>query len=507
MTFDYLNKQIEKKGLRHNQILQIGVPGADIKTGRLTIFQLGLTKWKEMVYKPLQELVLTQLLAQFHADRLGESSMMGTVQRMLESFVKMHSFEKHPENMLSSYVSGFETEFLRVCRLSVPTVQCHFSFSVLSSTMPGGRSSPRSNLTYGCFYHSLQATDEFYQREAGELVAVLDCSSYMIKAESRITEEIRRGETVLNPSTRPKLAAVLADRLVKAHIPMMRAECRGLLNRQQVSDLSRMYRLLSRVDGGLVTMLEVLEAEIKSDGLKRIGAVTGSASSYATMYVDALVGLHCHYTTLIRNAFDEDPAFVGALDKACRSVLNSRPKAGLESQAPMLLAKYCDGCLKKSAKSGSDIELEGVFTKVITLFSYVDDKDLFQKFYSKHLAKRLIHFTSLSDEAESLMISKLKQVCGYDYTSKLQQMFTDMQLSAGVSAKFGQTEMGGLVIKQTGFKALVLQSGAWPLGGSPSVPFTAPSELAKCMTYFDMFYDSCVYFILCFVLPFLQKSE
>ena len=44
----------------------------------------------------------------------------------------------------------------------------------------------------------------------------------------------------------------------------------------------------------------------------------------------------------------------------------------------------------------------------ILVFKYVDEKDVFQKFYSKMLAKRLIHGLSVSDDAESGMISRLK---------------------------------------------------------------------------------------------------
>ena|SRR6185437_16352834 len=44
----------------------------------------------------------------------------------------------------------------------------------------------------------------------------------------------------------------------------------------------------------------------------------------------------------------------------------------------------------------------------MTVFKYVEDKDVFQKFYSKMLAKRLVNGTSASEDAESSMISKLK---------------------------------------------------------------------------------------------------
>lgn len=42
------------------------------------------------------------------------------------------------------------------------------------------------------------------------------------------------------------------------------------------------------------------------------------------------------------------------------------------------------------------------------VFKYIDDKDVFQKFYSKMFAKRLVNQASASDDAESSMISKLK---------------------------------------------------------------------------------------------------
>lgn len=42
------------------------------------------------------------------------------------------------------------------------------------------------------------------------------------------------------------------------------------------------------------------------------------------------------------------------------------------------------------------------------VFKYIEDKDVFQKFYSKMLAKRLVQHMSTSDDAEASMISKLK---------------------------------------------------------------------------------------------------
>ena len=46
----------------------------------------------------------------------------------------------------------------------------------------------------------------------------------------------------------------------------------------------------------------------------------------------------------------------------------------------------------------------------MVIFKYVEDKDVFQKFYSKMLAKRLVQQNSASDDAEATVISKLR-VC------------------------------------------------------------------------------------------------
>lgn len=44
----------------------------------------------------------------------------------------------------------------------------------------------------------------------------------------------------------------------------------------------------------------------------------------------------------------------------------------------------------------------------MVVFKYIEDKDVFQKFYSRMLAKRLVYQNSASDDAEASMISKLK---------------------------------------------------------------------------------------------------
>lgn len=49
------------------------------------------------------------------------------------------------------------------------------------------------------------------------------------------------------------------------------------------------------------------------------------------------------------------------------------------------------------------------------VFKYIEDKDVFQKFYANMLAKRLVQHNSASDDAEASMISKLKVSLYIDY--------------------------------------------------------------------------------------------
>ncbi|CAG8743883.1 5619_t:CDS:2, partial [Gigaspora rosea] len=59
----------------------------------------------------------------------------------------------------------------------------------------------------------------------------------------------------------------------------------------------------------------------------------------------------------------------------------------------------------------------------------VKNKEIFLNFFLKLFAKCLINKTSQSEYTENSLISKLKETCGIEYTSKLQRMLNDMELS------------------------------------------------------------------------------
>jgi len=123
----------------------------------------------------------------------------------------------------------------------------------------------------------------------------------------------------------------------------------------------------------------------------------------------------------------------------------------------------------------------------MVVFKYLEDKDVFQKFYSKMLANRLVTHMSASDEAESSMIGKLKHACGFEYTSKLQRMYQDIGLSKDLNDEF----KGWLVTKNEtlplDFQIQVLSSGSWPF--TQCGEFSLPSELEHSVNKFNEFYN------------------
>lgn len=92
-------------------------------------------------------------------------------------------------------------------------------------------------------------------------------------------------------------------------------------------------------------------------------------------------------------------------------------------------------------------------------------KDVFEAFYKKDLAKRLLLGKSASIDAEKSMINKLKAECGHQFTSAMEGMFRDMEVSKDLMAGF-KTFVTARAGHGRDATAAASSSGAMRLGGN-----------------------------------------
>ena len=59
------------------------------------------------------------------------------------------------------------------------------------------------------------------------------------------------------------------------------------------------------------------------------------------------------------------------------------------------------------------IQAEAMLEKVIVIFRYLQDKDVFENFYKSHLSKRLLGGRSVSDEVRLVKTMYTMYVCMY----------------------------------------------------------------------------------------------
>ena len=95
-----------------------------------------------------------------------------------------------------------------------------------------------------------------------------------------------------------------------------------------------------------------------------------------------------------------------------------------------LMASFRDRILKKFGERLSDDEVEVLLTKMVELFPFLSDRDLFAEINRNQLSKRVLYETSASEEAKKSMIAKLRRKCGAQYTCKLEGMITDLSLAS-----------------------------------------------------------------------------
>lgn len=349
---------------------------------------------------------------------------------------------------------------------------------------------------------------DYYRRRANELIQQTDITGYMFVIADWITAETNRAQTYLHNISHAQVNTILEDTLIRDFAEQMVAELPRYLSSGMTREISILYSLMKRINN-VQLMADMFGEFTKTNGL---AAIAGLTDDDPDKFMAAVLGVYSDSHSILRDYFKCDMLFIEAFDKAHREFINTN-QITTSTKRPgamaNILGKFTDAVLRGSAKLTANTTLSANSTRntveagqsreddvenhldnIINIFKYLEDKDIYQKFYSKYLAKRLITGKIISEDAENSMISKLKSLCGMEFTSRFQTMTKDLTASRELSAKYksSQSVKSSLV---SGFDILVLTSGNWPIQASPRTnDILLPSELQKYADSFAAFYHS-----------------
>ncbi|KAM3967693.1 cullin 4 [Aphomia sociella] len=323
----------------------------------------------------------------------------------------------------------------------------------------------------------LQATERLYAAEGQRLMRELAVPQYLAHVEKRLREENERLLHYLDPSTKWQLIHTVERQLLSEHLSgILSKGLEILMDGPRLSDLTTLYNLFSRVKDGLSELCNHFNAYIKKKGR----TIVIEPERDKTMVAE-LLEFKEQLDHIVNTCFQRNDKFLYSMREAFEFFINQRQNKPAE-----LIAKFVDVKLRAGNKEATEEELERLLDKIMVLFRFIHGKDVFEAFYKKDLAKRLLVGKSASVDAEKSMLSKLKQECGGGFTCKLEGMFKDMELSKDINITYKQhltamKECGGLELS-----VYILTMGFWPTYAAVEVRL--PAELTRHQDHFSKFY-------------------
>ncbi|NXY35354.1 CUL4A protein, partial [Pomatorhinus ruficollis] len=323
----------------------------------------------------------------------------------------------------------------------------------------------------------LEETNCLYAAEGQRLMQEREVPEYLHHVNKRLEEEGDRVITYLDHSTQKPLIACVEKQLLGEHLSaILQKGLDSLLDENRISDLTQTYQLFSRVKGGQQILLQHWSEYIKNFGT----TIVVNPEKDKDM-VQELLDFKDKVDHIIEVCFQKNEKFINLMKESFETFINKRPNKPAE-----LIAKYVDSKLRAGNKEATDEELERILDKIMIIFRFIHGKDVFEAFYKKDLAKRLLVGKSASVDAEKSMLSKLKHECGAAFTSKLEGMFKDMELSKDVMVQFKQYMQNQSDPGNIDLTVNILTMGYWPTYTPMEVHLN--SEMIKLQEVFKTFY-------------------
>jgi len=373
--------------------------------------------------------------------------------------------------------------------------------------------------------HFLVATREFYKNESEQFLSQNTVPDYLRKVEERINQENLRIQQYLSKTSERQLKAVLDSELISAHANVLldiqnsnlsinnnnSNAFVALMRENKLEDLKRLFQLLSRVPSTLDILRDCLGEYTKQCGIAIIQSTnptkidndssssstnvntnTNSTITLSIEFVKQILELKDKMDLIVTESFNSDKRAFKKLQDSFDNFINmpyhNSNTAHANSNnsrfnAALYLAIYLDEIMKNGIKDSVDTDIEIHIDKALIIFRHITDKDLFENYYKQYLSKRLLQFKSHNDEIEKLVLSKLKAECGYQYTSKLEGMFNDINISKSLLDQYKSENNNNVEVD-----IQVLTAGYWPLQTTQMVRLPQPISVA--MENFNSFYLS-----------------
>lgn len=294
----------------------------------------------------------------------------------------------------------------------------------------------------------LESTQTFLFNWRQRELSMQSLAGYIEACRLLFDREIARCDLYrLDESTRKDLVTNLEEILL-AQAQASLVEIKNvseLLDRGEMKPLEQLFSLLERK--GLAERLRpAFEAYINTQG-----SLIVFDESQEDKMVIRLLEFKRKLDTIWRVAFQKHEGLGHSLREAFESFINKTKKSnmtwGTDNPKPgEMIAKYVDMILKGGAKaipatlahsSGTvhddnddmddaggdeDAEISRQLDQVLDMFRFVHGKAVFEAFYKKDLARRLLMGRSASSDAEKSMLTRLKS--GKLYTALLWSLLT-----------------------------------------------------------------------------------
>eukprot|EP00457_Paulinella_chromatophora_P002608 gb/GEZN01002613.1/.p1 GENE.gb/GEZN01002613.1/~~gb/GEZN01002613.1/.p1 ORF type:complete len:731 (-),score=119.65 gb/GEZN01002613.1/:115-2307(-) len=316
----------------------------------------------------------------------------------------------------------------------------------------------------------LQQTRVFYNAEMQSFIVSHRIPDFLKRVEARLLEEESRADGYLDKSTKPKLRTVLQQELIVAYSERVVTDnasgCTVMFRDNSVKDLERCYLLFSREPKAMDDLRVAMGKLVTSLGVEIVQDPDNLRNP--TQFVQKVLDIREKFSNVVQTAFKSDRTFSRTLKESVEHFIN------LDARAAQYLSLYMDEMFRKQIKGMSAQAVEDRLSNVISIFRYLQEKDVFEDFYKKQLAARLLTSQSIDQEAEKKMIAELKAECGHQYTSRLEGMFKDMKLSKELMTKFINSHPR----RDLSLSVTVLTTGFWPIPVVPKCKLPATASRA-----------------------------